>query len=1545
MTYLLPFEWTDTMVVLQDACPESTLEEIVEMFEKDTGKDFNEYFSEFDTTPIGVASLAQVHIATIRENGQKVAVKFQHPSLSKFVPLDVLLTKAVFDLMYKVFPEYPLTWLGDELQDSIYVELNFANEAKNAEKTAEYFKPYHKLTTLRIPVVYEALPRLLIMEFVGGARLDNLKYLDDHNISRAEVSSSLSHIFNNMIFKSGFVHCDPHHGNLAIRALDGKDSDTGKNFEIVLYDHGLYRTIPNQMKIDYSKFWLAMLEKDSEAMKKYGTRFAQITDEQFPVLAAAITGRDFDHALTGNIVVSREDSEIENMRDLLVGNNVFLDLMSLLASVPRIVLLILKTNDLVRHLDESLKNPLGQERTFLILVTYCAETAYKDEKASISKQFSKWSMSWCSGEVRAWWNSATNAPPGGNFSNINNFQGDRGNRPNSRGGRPPQRNNNRSNTHSSNNNGNNSFSKGNQNVNNNNSRLNSGQQGNSHRGRGGRFQGSRRGNFQGYKSDRPDSRNSHQNNKKNTTDIINNAPNMNNNPIANTPNKAPPHENGLARFESQYVGAFVQNPEAIGFQKLQRKPQSTPKYLMKENVLFDSSSFQQNEWDRKNQQMLEARETEYSGDPQILFEEFQEYRKEERKLMEKLNLVDAENAKKSLNDAIVFRGSCYDMCPVYERVERVFKNQVSSFEKEPATGKISKYYALKTFIRPSGQAPSLPSDVRAPIVLVRTLNYIIDNLLQKLPESHNFIWDRTRSIRQDFTFQNNYSGIESIECHEKICRIHILCLHVMTGANDPDYQQQQEVEQFNNSLQTLTHMYDDVRSRGGRCPNEAEFRAYELISKWHDPELDRNVQQLPKDILNDNVLQRALMLRGLVLQGVGAFNVYTEFFKAVMSPSTPFLLSCLTEIHFNEIRYNFFKAIFRAFHSKGKKLGASTVAQWMGFDSIDQFLETCKLYEIPVLFEDGEQKIEFMQMKSAFKQSQKQPYSQRLDTKVTNKTFKDVINSGFENTGLGLNNTKNLEKIAKDSFAEHKTSSEFIKKVLNDDNPSIASAFTQTQKTSSSAFTSTSFQPAVNTPFQKAFNNASQPAAINAFQQTANTPFQSVPNNAVSPFTAKTPDVAFGSISKPAVATFSTAPFGGFSKESQKPSKSFTVNNVQKPGSVSQGDKSVTISQTAPSLEDLPPTPSPVPPPAPPAPKKRMKECANYHAALRIVFKDMFVKVVQETASKAVSKAVQQIEISQRRAKESQRQHLISSLTQELCESFLREQIYLNVLEAKAKVYRNQTLKKFSISRIKLSASESLKKQINIRAKETELLNFTNTVVPMFAAPHKSSSSLYPTIPLITQGAPSFDVFDFSKLLSGLNKSMLNINGTVIVSDADSVQSEWLFGKLGLAKVPGKHIEGSYNEDDFHLQLSGFPSYADVFNHNLLEYSLFVVQISLEGSDNAAAALQTLDANAKFLSGLVDYIERNANVPSVSLVVLFCGSAVLPLSDARVSSILSIHGKKSSNSKISTSLLILPPFVTSMGSIDWKLIDHKLFNILRTAFHQIVSANIQIRIH
>lgn len=403
LTYLLPPEWTDTMIPLQDQCPQSSFEEIEAMYLSDVGCSLDETFSEFSPDPVGVASLAQVHIATIRATGQKVAVKVQHPSLAEFVPLDIFLTQTVFSLMRRVFPEYPLTWLGDEMQNSIYVELDFTNEASNAEHTAESFNGLLGETALRVPEVIAAEKRILVMEYVAGARLDDMSYLKQHNINPAEVSSCLSHIFNHMIFTPHVgLHCDPHGGNLAIRAVEKKN---GHNFEIVLYDHGLYRYIPETMKRDYAHFWLAILDNDVDSMKKYAKRFAGIDgDRKFQIFALAITGRDPSTALNYDIKKSRTDDEIKNMQHQLHSEvGVLEDLMEILSSMPRIVLLILKTNDLTRNLDEVLHNPLGPERTFLILANYCARTVYYEAVEQNLRVYSRYSIRWFFANFSSWW--------------------------------------------------------------------------------------------------------------------------------------------------------------------------------------------------------------------------------------------------------------------------------------------------------------------------------------------------------------------------------------------------------------------------------------------------------------------------------------------------------------------------------------------------------------------------------------------------------------------------------------------------------------------------------------------------------------------------------------------------------------------------------------------------------------------------------------------------------------------------------------------------------------------------------------------------------------------------------------------------------------------------------------------------------------------------------------------------------------------------------------------------------------------------------------
>lgn len=405
LTYLLPEEWTSTMIPLQDRCPRSTMEEIRNMFISDMGVSLEDMFSEFDTEPVGVASLAQVHMATLKKNGQKVAVKVQHPSLAEFVPLDVKLTQIVFKLMYQVFPEYPLTWLGEEMQSSIFVELDFTNESNNAQRTEEFFKNRKRLTALRIPEIIESNKRILIMECVTGSRLDNMKYLKENRIDPGEVSICLSHIFNSMIFEvDAPLHCDPHGGNLAIRALPKGQSKNGHNFEIVLYDHGLYRDIPLQLKRDYSHFWLALLDQNIPEMKIYADKVAGIKGEQkFKIFLSAITGRDPDTAMQYDIKSRRTDEESLNIQAQLHSTEGALeDLMDILSTMPRVVLLILKTNDLTRNLDENLKSPLGPEKTFLILANYCAATVYQEKRESILKTSKKYSFSWFTKSISCW---------------------------------------------------------------------------------------------------------------------------------------------------------------------------------------------------------------------------------------------------------------------------------------------------------------------------------------------------------------------------------------------------------------------------------------------------------------------------------------------------------------------------------------------------------------------------------------------------------------------------------------------------------------------------------------------------------------------------------------------------------------------------------------------------------------------------------------------------------------------------------------------------------------------------------------------------------------------------------------------------------------------------------------------------------------------------------------------------------------------------------------------------------------------------------------
>lgn len=329
---------------------------------------------------------------------------------------------------------------------------------------------------------------------------------------------------------------------------------------------------------------------------------------------------------------------------------------------------------------------------------------------------------------------------------------------------------------------------------------------------------------------------------------------------------------------------------------------------------------------------------------QTAFDVMNPMRNKERAKMEELGLVDSTEVRKNLDDATVFVGSCLQMCPVFERIRRSLENNIYDVERGGKNGKISSERAVKAFCRPAAGNPQpLPSDVRPPNVLVSTLDYLSQEIVPQLPQTHAFLWDRTRSIRQDFTYQN-YQGPEALWCFEAIARIHLVSLHVMAEAvhtSGVEWSQQQELEQLNKCLQSLNDFYSSL-PQGFERECAGEMRAYSLISHFFDVELASSTAKLP-------ICDHPLVILALELRSLASTSV-PLFFQRVRKPDVPLLLRAIAEVHFNALRLRQLRMLHHTLHPRASFYSLKRFAILLGFNSEAEAEKFSKHYGISVSF-------------------------------------------------------------------------------------------------------------------------------------------------------------------------------------------------------------------------------------------------------------------------------------------------------------------------------------------------------------------------------------------------------------------------------------------------------------------------------------------------------------------------------------------------------------------------------------------------------------------
>lgn len=371
MDYVVPPEYCKTLKVLHSRAPKSSLDDVRQVVKEDLGKDLDTLFSDFEDTPRGTASLAQVHKAILRETGEVVAVKVQHKRVKKHSLVDMTTMDLLVRIVAKVFPEFSFLWLADEMKRNLPLELDFVHEGKNAEKVSKMFA---RLPWLKVPKIDWSLStsRVLTMEFLEGGEVTDKDYVAQHKLNPRVISDRISTLYSEMIFVEGFVHCDPHPGNILVRDLNNSG-----NPEICLLDHGLYTTLPDKFRLNYSNLWISIINADEQGIKKYAQELG--AGDLFPLLACILASKPWESLMKGLTKPGKKLSakqDKEKLRQYAV--QYFPQIANILGRVNREMLLVLKTNDLLRGIENSL-GTRGERQSLLMMSRYCVRSVFDDE--------------------------------------------------------------------------------------------------------------------------------------------------------------------------------------------------------------------------------------------------------------------------------------------------------------------------------------------------------------------------------------------------------------------------------------------------------------------------------------------------------------------------------------------------------------------------------------------------------------------------------------------------------------------------------------------------------------------------------------------------------------------------------------------------------------------------------------------------------------------------------------------------------------------------------------------------------------------------------------------------------------------------------------------------------------------------------------------------------------------------------------------------------------------------------------------------------------
>ncbi|MFA0441066.1 ubiquinone biosynthesis regulatory protein kinase UbiB [Vibrio sp. 10N.286.49.C2] len=255
---LFPPHIADQLALLQDQVSAFDGELAKTHIEKALGGPVEQWFSDFDIQPLASASIAQVHTATLKENGREIVLKVIRPDIRPVIDADIKLMYRLAGIVAKALPEArrlkPVEVVR-EYEKTLLDELDLRREAANAIQLRRNFEGSEEL------YVPEVLPdfsseSLMVSERIYGIQVSDIATLQENGTNMKLLAERGVTVFFTQVFRDSFFHADMHPGNVFV------SYEHPENPKWIGLDCGIVGTLNSEDKRYLAENLLAFFNRD-----------------------------------------------------------------------------------------------------------------------------------------------------------------------------------------------------------------------------------------------------------------------------------------------------------------------------------------------------------------------------------------------------------------------------------------------------------------------------------------------------------------------------------------------------------------------------------------------------------------------------------------------------------------------------------------------------------------------------------------------------------------------------------------------------------------------------------------------------------------------------------------------------------------------------------------------------------------------------------------------------------------------------------------------------------------------------------------------------------------------------------------------------------------------------------------------------------------------------------------------------------------------------------------------------------------------------------